>query len=154
MSAVPQPVPDQHQPPNKTVSATHATFLNYLPAVQTHAAIKFRHLSAIDREEAVAEATAAAFVNVRHALRNGNGHRLRPTMVAHYAVLHVKDGRHVGGTADSTSDVLSRRAQRRGGFKVVGLRRRSQVGQRLGVSLSARWREAQVVRTSRRLRPM
>jgi hypothetical protein len=42
-------------------------------------------------------------------------------MVAHYALLHVKDGRHVGGSADSKSDVMSRKAQRRGGFKVVGL---------------------------------
>ncbi len=121
MSAFPKPVPDQRQPPNKAVSATHATFLRFLPAVQTHAAIRFRDLSAAEREEAIAEATAAAFVNVRHAVRNGNGQRLRPSMVAHYAVLHVKDGRHVGGSADSTSDVMSGRAQRRGGFKVVGL---------------------------------
>jgi len=98
-----------------------AAFLKYLPAVETHAGIQFRHLPDVEREEAVAEAAAAAFVNVRHALRNGNGHRLRPSMVAHFAVLHVKDGRHVGGSADSKSDVMSRRAQRRGGFKVVGL---------------------------------
>ena len=121
MSAIPQQVPDQHQPPNKTDSTIHATFLKYLPAVRTHAAIRFRNLSAVDREEAVAEATAAAFVNVRHALRNGNGHRLRPSTVAHYAVLHVKDGRHVGGSTDSKTDVMSRKAQRLRSFQVFGL---------------------------------
>ena len=67
----------------------------------------------------MAEATAAAFVNVHHAL--GNGHRLKPSMVAHYAVLHAKDGRHVGGSADSKTDVMSFKAQRLHGFKVVGL---------------------------------
>lgn len=89
MSAITKPIPVQRQPPDKTVSATHATFLRFLPAVQTHAAIRFRDLSAVEREEAIAEATAAAFVNVHHALRNGNGHRLGPSMVAHFAVLHV-----------------------------------------------------------------
>jgi hypothetical protein len=69
----------------------------------------------------IAEAAAAAFVNVRQALRNGNGHRLKPMSVAHYAVLHAKDGRHVGGGTASRTDVMSRKAQRRGGFKVVGL---------------------------------
>ena len=121
MSAMPKPIPVQRQPRNETVSATHATFMRFLPAVQTHAAIRFRDLSAVEREEAITEATAAAFVNVRHALRNGNGHRLRPSMVAHFAVLHVKDGRHVGSSADSKSDVMSRKAQRRGGFQVLGL---------------------------------
>ena len=98
-----------------------AAFLKYLPAVETHESIQFRNLPDVEREEAVAEATAAAFVNVRHALRNGNGHRLRPSMVAHYAVLHAKDGRHVGGRTDSKTDVMSRKAQRLRGFKVVGL---------------------------------
>ena len=142
MSAIPQSVPDQHQPPNKTDSAIHATFLKYLPAVRTHAAIKFRHLSEHDREEMIAEAAAAAFVNVHHALRNGNGHRLSPSMVAHYAVLHVKDGRHVGGSTDSKTDVMSFKAQRLRGFRVVGLPWDSQhVYDCLQDSSSPVWRE-------------
>ncbi|NOX60035.1 MAG: hypothetical protein GXP29_14410 [Planctomycetes bacterium] len=38
--------------------------------------------------------------------------------VARYAVLRVKDGGHVGGSTDSTNDVMSRKAQQRRGFKV------------------------------------
>ena len=121
MSAVPQPFSDQHQPPNKTDSAIHATFLKYLPAVATHASIKFRHLPEHDREEMIAEATAAAFVNVHPATRGGNGHRLKPSMVARFATLHAQDGRHVGGSADSKTDVMSYKAQRLRGFRVVGL---------------------------------
>ena len=116
MSAVPKPVPDQRLPSNETVSATHATFLKYLPAVQTHAAIKFRGLSAIEREEAIAEATAAAYINVNNAVRNGKAQNLRASTVATYAALHVLSGKHVGGSRDRSKDALSPRAQSRYGF--------------------------------------
>jgi hypothetical protein len=43
-----------------------------------------------------------------------------PSTIAKYAVLHVKDDRHVGGTRSST-DVLSRKAQRRHSFRVMSL---------------------------------
>ena len=121
MSVVPHPVPDPHQLPNKTASATHATFLKYLPAVQTHAAFKFRHLSAVEREEAIAEATAAAFLNIHNCVRNGKSQNLHPSTVAKYAVLHVRSGKHVGGGRDRAKDVLSPRAQSRQGFQVLGL---------------------------------
>ena len=116
MSALPKQVSN----PNPA-SAVSATFLKYLPAVQTHAGIQLRGLPATDREEAVAEATAAAFLNVHSAIRNGKAHRLKPSMVAHFAALHVHDGRHVGGRTDTTTDVLSSKAQRLRGFKVHGL---------------------------------
>ena len=121
MSAVPKPVPDQRQPPNETVSATRAAFLKYWPAVRTHAAIKFRDLSAVEREEAIAEATAAAFLNVHNSVRNGKSQNLKPWTVATYAVLHVRAGNHVGGSRDRAKDVLSPRAQSRYGFQVLGL---------------------------------
>ncbi|MHC4065725.1 MAG: hypothetical protein ACYSUI_14675, partial [Planctomycetota bacterium] len=95
--------------------------LRYLPAIETHAAIQFRGLPDTDREEAMAEARAAAFVNFRSAVSSGKAHRLKPSMVAHYAALHVRGGRHVGGGPDNTSDILSRRAQRMHGFKVERL---------------------------------
>lgn len=121
MSAQPKLKSNHQTQAARTASAVNAVFLKYLPALETHAAIHFRGLPDTDRQEAFAEARAAAFVNVRAAVRKGQAHRLKPSMVAHYAVLHARGGRHVGGTQDSTTDVLSRRAQRTRGFKVRSL---------------------------------
>lgn len=96
-------------------------FLPLAAIVQRHARIAFRHLPAADREEAVAEATAAALVAFRSLRRRGlDPARDFPSQIATYAVLHVKDGRHVGGRC-SSRDVLSRKAQRRHGFRVEAL---------------------------------
>ncbi len=121
MSAMCKPNLNHQAQTAEPASAVNATFLRYLPAVETHAAIQFGHLPAAEREECVAEAVASAFVNVRSAQSRGRGHRLRPSTVARFAVLHVRDGRHVGGRRDSTADVLSGRAQQARGFKVHGL---------------------------------
>ena len=117
MSAIPTTVPPRRQPSPATADKANARFLKLLPAVQTHAAIQFRDLPDADREEAVAEATAAAFVNYDSARRRGKLHRLTPSTVAKYAVLHAKTGRHVGGPDENTTDVMSRRAQTVRGFK-------------------------------------
>ncbi len=96
-------------------------FLKFLPAVRTHAGIQFRHLSKLDREEAMAEADAGAFINYKSAERRGKNHRLRPSTVATFAVLGVKDGRRCGGGRESRKDALSPWAQRAGGFQTVPL---------------------------------
>jgi DNA-binding NarL/FixJ family response regulator len=107
-------------------SAEHAVrnevFLKFLPTIKTHAKVQFRHLPAVDREEAIAEATAAAFLTVHSSMRNGSTERMTQATVANYAVKHVRDGRHVGTSRDAAKDVLSRRAQQRGNFRVLGLR--------------------------------
>ncbi|MHC4092602.1 MAG: hypothetical protein ACYSVY_20400 [Planctomycetota bacterium] len=121
MSAKPKSIPDHDAKAAEASSAINAAFLRYLPAIETHAAIQFRGFSDTDREEAMAEARAAAFVNFWSAVSSGKGHRLKPSMVAHYAALHVHGGRHVGGRPDNASDILSRRAQRIRGFKVERL---------------------------------
>jgi len=121
MSAIPRPIPNYPIQSSDSASATNAAFLQLLPAVKIHAAIQFRHLKKVDREEAIAEATAAAFVNLHQARRNGTSHRITPSTLARYAVLHVRDGRHVGGSADSKTDVMSRKAQRLRGFEVLRL---------------------------------
>ncbi len=117
MSAIPTTVPTHRQPSPATADKPNARFLKLLPAVQTHAAIQFRDLSDADREEAVAEATAAAFVNYDSARRRGRLHRLTPSTVAKYAVLHARSGRRVGGADENTQDVMSHRAQAIRGFK-------------------------------------
>jgi len=96
-------------------------FLPLLPRIETHARVVFRGLPAVDREEAVAEAVAAAFVAYRRLRDRGiDPVREFPSMMASYAVLQVKDNRHVG-TKSSSKDVLSAKAQRKHGFKVQPL---------------------------------
>jgi hypothetical protein len=95
-------------------------FVELLPAIQRFARFAFRHLEPADREEAVAEATAAALVAYRRLARLGRQQLAYATPLARYAVLHVFSGRHVGGRQNHT-DVLSKAAQRRHGFGVVSL---------------------------------
>ncbi len=76
MSAIPTSIPTRRQPLPATADDADTRFLRFLPAVQTHAAIQFRGLPEADREEAVAEATAAAFVNYDSARRRGKLPRL------------------------------------------------------------------------------
>jgi len=96
-------------------------FLDLLPRVRQHAAVVFRALPAAEREEAIAEAVAAAFVAFRRLRARGlDPARDFPSQMAVYAALHVKDGRHVGGRA-SSKDVLSVKAQRKHGFRVESL---------------------------------
>jgi hypothetical protein len=104
-----------------TPPTTANEFLELLPRVERHAAVVFRTLPAAEREEAVAEAVAAAFVAFRRLrLRGLDPARDFPSQIARYAVLHVKDGRQVGGRRHS-QDVLSPYAQRKHRFRVESL---------------------------------
>jgi len=96
-------------------------FLKLLPAVQAHAMNQFRYLPDADREEAIAEATAAALLNFRIAERHDKADTVTPGTLSRFAVLHVRNGRHVGGSQDRRKDVLSRSAQRRNRFRVYSL---------------------------------
>ena len=99
----------------------HDQFLTLLPIVERHARVIFRGLPAVEREEAIAEAVAAAFTAYRRLRERGiDAVREFPSMIATYAVLHVKDDRHVGGNSSST-DALSPKAQRKHGFHVEPL---------------------------------
>lgn len=116
MSAIPKVIhPPQDRSGNDT-EAVNAAFLKYVPAVERHANIQFRHLPDTDREEYVAESVAAAYVNYRSVARRGRTGVITPSTLAKYAVLHARTGRRVGGPDDNTTDVMSRRAQAVRGF--------------------------------------
>jgi len=67
----------------------------------------FRRLPPVEREEAIAEAVAAAFVAYRRLCDRGiDPVREFPSMMATFATRQVKDGRHVGSRM-SSKDVLS-----------------------------------------------
>jgi hypothetical protein len=95
-------------------------FLELLPAIQRLARFAFRDLDPASREEAVAEAVAAAAVAYRRLVELGRRRDAFASPLARYAVLHVRNGRHIGGRQDHV-DVLSRVAQRRHGFQVTSL---------------------------------
>jgi len=102
-------------------AAAHAEFLSLCPIVERHARTVLRHRDPADREESAAEAVAAAFESYLGLKARGKDpvHDF-PTRMATFAVLHVQDGRHVGGHA-STRDVLSPQAQQKHGFRVEAL---------------------------------
>jgi hypothetical protein len=83
----------------------------------------FRHRTWIDLEEVQAEATAAAIQSHRRIHVSGKDPSPFLGRVAALAVSHVHSGRHVGGSQSST-DVLSGRAQRRHGFRVLSISNR------------------------------
>src|SRR4051794_14943616 len=95
-------------------------FLTLLPIVQRHAETVFRRLSPVDHEEAVAESLAVAFISYQRLREQGKDGRDFPLSIAICATRHVCDGRHVGGSRN-TSDVLSWRARTKRGFRVESL---------------------------------
>ena len=94
-------------------------FLQVLPAVQTHAQIQFRRLTADRREEAIQETIAAACAIYQLAAVQGKLNVVCPSSLANFAVRHVRTGRHVGGNQDGAKDVLSPLCWRRHGVQVV-----------------------------------
>jgi len=96
----------------------HAGFLSILPAIKTHAQIRFRKLPAERRQDAVQEAIAAACLTYQLAAAHGRLTVVKPGPLADFAVRHVRTGRHVGGKQDAAKDVLSPVAHRRHGVRV------------------------------------
>ncbi len=98
-------------------SSPHRDFLLILPIVERRAQFAFRCLPSVDREEAIAEAVAAAFVSFVSLKARGRFPAAFPVILAAFAVLHVRNGRHVGGSCRS-GEVTSFAAQRRHGFRL------------------------------------
>ena len=86
-------------------------FLAVLPAVRTHARLRFRYLRAEPREEAVQAAIATACVSYRRLLYQGKADALHASSLAAFAVHRVQSGRMVGSRQNSR-DLLSPRARR------------------------------------------
>ena len=115
MSALPISVPAQLDRPS-----SNDGFLAIFPSIVRHVHFVFRRLPPADREEVEAEAVAAAFRSYVRLKELGKDPAAFPTMLAYFAALRVKMGRRVGGRRD-TQDVLSYRAQKRRGFRVISL---------------------------------
>ena len=102
------------------VQSPHDDFLMLMPVVQRCAQLFFRSWPVVHREEAIAEAVAAALVSFISLKRRGKNPFQFPSVIAMRAVQHVQNDRHVGGRSNGR-DVLSRRAKLRYGYDVEGI---------------------------------
>jgi hypothetical protein len=109
--AAPQPQPSAPQ--------WHGPFLLVLPVVQKYARRSFAGRGRQVREEAVAEVIGHAMIAVRNMVRRGKDPTKFPGYVARFAVLRVKNGRLVTGTAEG--DIFSQLAHERHGLTVRSL---------------------------------
>ena len=96
-----------------------AGFLSILPAIEAHAAIRFRRLPACHREDAVHETIATACLNYKLLVARGQFDVAHAGTLSDYAVKHVRAGRHIGRRRDGSKDVMSPVCQRRHGVKIV-----------------------------------
>lgn len=96
----------------------HLTFVALLPRIRDYVLPAFGQLRGDDREEAVQEAIAQAFVIFVRLMKRGRPELIFPTVLAGFAIRRVRGGRTLG-TPLNSHDVMSAFAQRKRKF-VVG----------------------------------
>ena len=67
-----------------------------LPVIHRYARLAFRFLHGEDRENAIQEVVANAFVAYARLWRQGRANLAYPTVLARFGIKQVKDGRRVG----------------------------------------------------------
>lgn len=90
------------------------------PVVKRHARRQFRNCSPDHRREGTQEAVAAAWQSSVRLVERGKDPAKFPSRIARYAVLFVRNGRHVGGRQNHC-DVMSWHRQQRNGHTVESL---------------------------------
>ena len=98
------------------------TFLQMLPVIRRYARVAFRGLPAQRRDDAVSEVVANCCAAVHRLAERGRLHDAHPTVLARFAICHVRSGREVGESMN-VRDVSSRYAQQRKRFSVESLDR-------------------------------
>jgi DNA-binding NarL/FixJ family response regulator len=73
----------------------HAVFMSLVPRLETHARVRFRHLNATDREEAVADVVAYGFASFLRLKERGKDPAAFPAVFAHFVARAVANGRGV-----------------------------------------------------------
>ncbi|MFO0931045.1 MAG: hypothetical protein U0736_29105 [Gemmataceae bacterium] len=107
--------------PCSDLNALHAHFLSFLPRIETHAKVRFRHLRCPGRrDDAVAEVVAVTWKWYLRLQEAGKDVDEFVSTLADLAVRHVRSGRRLCGQ-ERAREVFSSRAQRAKGFRVEGL---------------------------------
>jgi hypothetical protein len=79
----------------------HPRFLRLLPRIYDYAIPAFRDLQRDEREEAVQETVAQAFVLFVRLMRRRRAELVFPTIIARFAIARVRDGRTLGTSLNS-----------------------------------------------------
>ena len=106
------------------LSSAHQTFLSQLPTIDKALSYHFRHQPARQRDDVIADARAAVWHAWLGLLRRGKDPlAVGVTAIARNAARYVKAGRLLGcGTGTrGCRDVFHHRAQKAGGFQLLGL---------------------------------
>jgi hypothetical protein len=107
--------------PTPTPEAQQAHFLAILPRIEAHAQIRFAFLRCPGkRDDAIAEVVALCWCWFRRLVAQGKDVDELVTVLADFAVRHVRSGRNLCGQ-EKAKDAMSARAQRRKGFAVESL---------------------------------
>jgi hypothetical protein len=113
-----------HLPPT-TLAAAQEQFAAALPSIDSVIRLACRSVPAAHRGDAIAEARAEAWATWYSLLRRGKDPlAVGAAGIAFHAARHVKNGRRIagrGGPGRGKMDIHDRRAQRKGGFRIVGL---------------------------------
>jgi hypothetical protein len=103
-------------------SAWHSSFLALLPQIHNYVLPAFRHLREAERDDAIQNAIAHAFVMFVRLMKRSRADLVYPTVLARFGIGHAREGRSFG-TPVNSRDVTSRSAQLRRGFPVAQLDR-------------------------------
>jgi hypothetical protein len=118
-----QCIPPQQTLTDRSPEALHAHFLQILPRIEEHAQIRFGFLRCPGRrDDAIAEVVALAWKWFLRLIEQGKDVNQFVSVLADYAVRHVRCGRRLCGQ-EKAKDVMSSRAQRNKGFSVESLNR-------------------------------
>jgi hypothetical protein len=98
-------------------------FLELLPRIRRQASLAFRHLGTEARHELTEETVANAFCAFVRLLRQGKADLAYATPLAQFGIRQACDGRRVG-CRQNTKDVMSVRARRTHGIKIVPIDQR------------------------------
>jgi hypothetical protein len=103
-------------------SAWHSSFLALLPQIRNYVVPAFRHLRQADRDDAIQNAIAHAFVMFVSLRKRNRADHVFPTVLARFGIGHTREGRSFG-TPMNSLDVTSKSAQLLGGFSTTQLDR-------------------------------
>lgn len=122
-------------PKDRKQPTWHSAFLRILPSIRRHAEVRFRHVNATDREDAVQEVIARVLVEYLRLVEQGKEAVAFAGPLARYAVAQVRQGRRVGGHLN-IRDVSSNYCRVRKGVMLESLDQRN--------TTSSGWREVLV----------
>ena len=102
-----------------SAAEVESRFLEMLPEIQSHAAVRHRYLDQCEREEAVAETLAWAWQWSLSAAKRGKLDRVGAITLTDYATRMYRSGHQFAGS--STTDVLAAGTRVKGRVRVIPL---------------------------------